>query len=65
MSTDLAAVVKDVDGVVDTVGAVVTDPTAICGVHRWTIAHKRHHRFVGHVRLYHTSTTDSLISQTE
>jgi len=52
----LAAVVKNVDWITDTVCTVVTDPTMVCRVHCWTIAHKRHHRLVCHVRLYTVCT---------
>ena len=48
----LAAVVEYVDGVADTVGAVVTDPTTVCGVHRRTITHESYHRLIHSVRLY-------------
>ena len=47
----LAAVVEYVDGVADTVCAVVTDPTTVCGVHRRTITHESYHRLIHSVRL--------------
>jgi len=50
----LAAVVQNVDGIIDTVGTVITDPASVSWVHCWTVTYERHHRFVRHVRLKFT-----------